>query len=333
MLINEWAIVFNLLSIALMELLAAAALLALSWPLMARHITLFSAVTQKKLLWLFVVTPWVASILCLFIFLPSVFQLESTLWLTPLVHWHHPYVFYLDSWHGAALFLFMLGTAYVFIKNGLGAARHLNALDLLTRLSKESPGSRIQGNSRQWQIGRDIIVLESRTPVAFTAGLLSPKCYVTTGLIGQVTEAELDIILAHERAHIKHKDTQKKLFFALLASLYPKPIAQRLNRLFSLATEQLADAHVSQSYSVFDVAQTLVNAAKIRRFSGNSVNTVSINYFITDDVDVRVRALVAPQKFRSFPWIHCLLIMMVTMTLSFAGVDTLHHLIEVIFSH
>ena len=78
MLINEWAIVFNLLSIALMGLLAATALLALIWPLIARHIMLFSAAAHKKLLWLFVVTPWVASILCLFIFLPSVFQLEST---------------------------------------------------------------------------------------------------------------------------------------------------------------------------------------------------------------------------------------------------------------
>ncbi|PHS76279.1 MAG: hypothetical protein COB19_00265 [Porticoccus sp.] len=333
MLINEWAIVFNLLSIALMGLLAAAALLALIWPLMARHITLFFAGTRKKLMWLFVVTPWVAGILCLFIFIPSVFQLESTLWLTTLSHWHHPYVFYLDSWHGAALFLFTLGTAYVLIKNGLGAARHFNALNLLTRLSKENPGSRIQNNSRQWKIGRDIIVLESRTPVAFATGLLNPRCYVTTGLIGQVSEAELDIILAHERTHIKHKDTQKKLFFALLASLYPKPIAQRLNGLFSLATEQLTDADVSQSYSVFEVAQTLVNVAKIRRFSGDSVNTVSINYFITDDVDVRVRALVAPQKIRSFPWAHCLLIMMLTTTLSFAGVDTLHHLIEAFFSH
>lgn len=333
MLINEWAIVFNLLGIALMGLLASAVLLALIWPLMARYITLFFAGTQKKLLWLFVVTPWVTSILCLFIFLPSVFQLESALWLTPLAHWHHPYVFYLDSWHGAALFLFMLGAAYVFIRNGLGAARHLNALDLLTRLSKESPGSRVQSDSRQWKVGRDIIVLESRTPVAFAAGLLNPRCYVTTGLIGQVTEAELDIILAHERAHIKHKDTRKKLLFALLASLYPKPITQGLNRLFSLATEQLADAHVSQSYSVFDIAQTLVNATKIQRFSGANVRAASINYFIADDVDVRVRALVVPQKFRSFPSAYCLLIMMLTTTLSFAGVDTLHHLIEAIFSH
>lgn len=333
MLINEWAIVFNLLSIALLGLLAAAALLALIWPLVARHFTLFSAATQKTLLWLFVGTPWVASSLCLVIFIPSVFQLEPALWLTPLAHWHHPYVFYLDSWHGAALLLFMLGAAYVFIKNGLGAARHLNALDLLTRLSTQRADRGTEGNPMPWNIGRDIIVLESRAPVAFAAGLLRPRCYVTTGLIEQVTETELDIILAHEGAHIKHKDTRKKWLFALLASLYPRPITQRLNRLFSLATEQLADAHVSQSYSVFDIAQTLVNAAKIWRFSENSVNGVSINAFITDDVDVRVRALVAPQRFRSFPWVCCLLIMVLTTIMSFVGVDSLHHLVEAIFSH
>lgn len=333
MLINEGAIVFNLLSIAFMGLLASAALLVLIWPLMARHITLFSAGTQKKLLWLFVVTPWVASIFCLFIFIPSVFQLESTLWLTPLAHWHHPYVFYLDSWHGAALFLFMLGIAYVVIQKGLNAARHLNTINSLMRLSKSSPGNWVQSEFRQWSIERDIIVLESRTPIAFAAGLLNPRCYVTTGLIGQVSEAELEIILAHERAHIEHKDTRKKWFFALLASLYPRPITERLNRFFSLATEQLADAHVGQSYNVFDIAQTLVNAAKIQRFSGANVNAASINYFIADDVDVRVRALVAPQKCRSFPWAYSLLIMMLTTTLSFAGVDTLHHLIEAIFSH
>ena len=49
MLINEWAIVFNLLSIALMGLLAATALLALIWPLIARHIMLFSLGSQYSL--------------------------------------------------------------------------------------------------------------------------------------------------------------------------------------------------------------------------------------------------------------------------------------------
>ena len=325
MLIDEWAIILNLLSIALIGLLAATALLALIWPFTARHITQFSACTQKNLLWLVVGTPWIVSVICVFVFLPSLFQLESMSWLSRLAHWHHPYVFYLDSWHSITLLIFILGAAYVLLRKGLTAVRYFNALASLSNLSRDKDKHR--------EIGQDVVVLESQIPSAFTAGLFSPKCYVTTGLIEQVSETELGIVIAHERAHIKHKDTLKKLFFALLASLYPRPVIQRLNRLFSVATEQLADAHVGKSYSVFDIAQTLVNAAKMQRFTGNNASPAGVNFFISDDVDVRIRALVAPQEFRSFPWGYYLLIMALTSILSFAGVDSLHHLIEAIFSH
>ena len=325
MLINEWAIVLNLLSIALVGLLAAAVFLALIWPFTVRYIAQLSACTQKKVLWLFMGAPWIASVICVFVFLPSLFQLESLSWLSRLAHWHHPYVFYLDSWHSITLLIFILGAAYVLFRKGLTAVRYFNALASLSNLSRDK--------ARHREIGRDVVVLESHVPSAFTAGLFSPKCYVTTGLVKQVSETELDIIVAHERAHIKHKDTRKKLLFALVASLYPRPVAQRFNRLFSVATEQLADAQVGKTYSVFDIAQTLVNAARIQRISGGNMNPAGVSYFIADDVDVRVRALIAPQEFRPFSWGNCLLIMTLTTILSLAGVDSLHHLIEAIFSH
>ncbi|MDO8862054.1 M56 family metallopeptidase [Haliea sp. E1-2-M8] len=325
MLINEWAIIVNLLSIALIGLLVATVLLASVAPFTARRITQLSAGTQKTTLWLFVVTPWAVSIICMMLFVPSLFQSESMLWLDRLAHWHHPYVFYLDSWHSATLVLFLLGIVYVLVRNGRKAVRHLNALDTLTHLS--------QGKTGHWNIGRDIVVLASQTPSAFTAGLINPKCYVTTGLIEQVSATELDIIIDHERAHIKHKDTQKKWLFSLFASLYPKPVARRLNRLFSLATEQLADAQVSMSYCTLDIAQTLVKAARIQRFFAGKLHPAMVSYFIADDVDLRVRTLVVPQRFRSFPWGFCLLAMALTTILSTMGIDALHHLIEAVFSH
>lgn len=325
MLINEGAMILNLLSTALMGLLVATALLAVISPFTARLITLLSSRAQKKALWLFVAMPWIVSIICVLAFVPSLFQAESSLWLGRLAHWHHPYVFYLDSWHGATLVLFILGAVYVLVRKGLNAIRHLNTLNTLTRLS--------QGKTRHWEIGQDIVVLESQSPSAFAAGLLHPKCYVTTGLIERVSETELNIIIDHERAHIRHKDTQKKLLFALLASLYPRPLARGLNQLFSLASELLADAHVSKSYCNFDIAQTLVSAARIQRFFAGNVNSVLVSYFIVDDVDCRVRALVAPQRLRSFPWSYCLPVMVLTTILSSIGVDSLHHLIEAVFSH
>ncbi len=325
MLINEWAIIINLLSIALIGLLAATALLASVWPFATGHMTQLSAGTQKKTLWLFVATPWIVSTICVLLCVPSLFQSESVRWLDRLAHWHHLYVFYLDSWHSATLLLFILGVVYVLVRNGLKAVRHINSLDTLTRLS--------QGKARHWEVGQDIIVLESRIPSAFTAGLFTPKCYITTGLIGQVSETELDIIIDHERAHIKHKDTQKKWLFSLCASLYPNAVTRRLNQLFSLATEQLADAQVSKSYCTFEIAQTLVRAARMQRLFGGNLHPAMVNYFIADDVDLRVRALVVPQSFRPFPWGYCLLVMVLTTVLSSIGIDALHHLIEAVFSH
>ena len=325
MLMNESAILLNLLSIALMGLMAAIALLVLVWPFTARYITQLSACTQQKVLWLFVATPWAASIICVFVFLSSLFQLDSSLWLGRLTHWHHPYVFHLDSWHSATLFVFILGSAYVLTRKSLKTIRHLNTLNLITRLSVDE--------ARRWDFGRDIVVLESQTPSAFTAGLMRPKCYVTTGLIARVTETELDIIIEHERAHIKHRDTQKKLLFALLTSLYPKPVARRLNRLFSVAMEQLADAHVGKSYCAFEIAETLIKAARAQSVTTSNVNPLMVNYVTADDVDLRVRALVAPQAFRSLSWGYYLLFMALTTMVSSAAVDGLHHLIEAIFSH
>ena len=325
MLINESAILLNLLSIALMGLLAAIALLVLVWPFTAHYITQLSACTQQKVLWLFVATPWAASIICVFVFLSSLFQPDSSLWLGRLTHWHHPYVFHLDSWHSATLFVFILGSAYVLTRKGVNTVQHLNTLNSLTRFS--------QRKVSHLEIGRDIAVLESQAPSAFTAGFMRPKCYVTTGLIARVTETELDIIIEHERAHIKHRDTQKKLLFALLTSLYPKPVARRLNRLFSVAMEQLADAHVSKSYCAFEIAETLVKAARVQHASAGNANPLMVNFLTADDVDLRVRALVAPQAFRSHSLGYYLLFMALTTMVSSAAVDGLHHLIEAIFSH
>ncbi|PKL96082.1 MAG: hypothetical protein CVV18_03060 [Gammaproteobacteria bacterium HGW-Gammaproteobacteria-8] len=166
-----------------------------------------------------------------------------------------------------------------------------------------------------------------------------PKCYVTTCLIERVSEKDLEIIIEHERAHIRNNDTRRKLLFALLASLYPSPLARRVNRLFSVATELQADAEASQSHCSLDIAQTLINVARIQQPDvGNSNPEVPqqsalVTRFVDDDVFCRVRALVAPRQSRPFPWGYCLPLVMLTLFLSTIAIDVLHHLIEAGFSH
>lgn len=325
MLINESAVMLNLLSIALMGLLAATVLLVVIAPMVVSRVAQLPAGAQKMALWLFVATPWLVGIVCALLFTPSLIQPEVFPWLDRLAHWHHPYVFYLDSWHAATLALFSLAVFYVLVKKGANAYRHAHNLMTLTRLS--------QGEARRWKIARDIVVLESDTPSAFVAGLLQPKCYLTTGLIERVSESELDIIIDHERAHIRHRDAQKKWLFTLLAALFPKPLARRLTQQFSLASELLADAQVAKSHNAFDVAQTLINASRVQRLFAGNRQSALVSYFIAGDVDVRVKALVAPPSLRPFPWLYCLAILSFTTAAATVGVDGLHHLVEAIFSH
>ncbi|MEQ9208345.1 MAG: hypothetical protein RLN96_00670, partial [Pseudomonadales bacterium] len=140
-------------------------------------------------------------------------------------------------------------------------------------------------------------------------------------------------IIEHERAHIKHRDLQQKLLFSLLISLFPKQISLQLNRLFSLIMEKLADTSVSMCHSRLDIAQTLVKSARVQKLATDHSDPAFVNYFIANDVDSRVKALIGLQEFRPFPWSYCLLVLGLVAITSLAGVDALHHLIERFFSH
>lgn len=325
MLTSDLAFVLNLFSIGLLGLLLAVALMTSAWPLLAKYISSLPAHSQARALWLYVAAPWIASGICVLAFLPSMSGVESTFGLGSLAHWHHPYVFYLASWHSVVLSIFLLCFAWVFLKTGRMVIRHLRELRSLTRIS--------QGAVTRWQGRQRITVLDSRVPTAFTAGLVRPECFVTSGLIDQVSERDLSIIIAHEHAHIERRDTARKFLFAAVSSLYPRPVARRMNHLLSLAIEQLADASVGNSYSVFDIAEALVRTAKVQRFSNVQVRGVIASYFISDEIDVRVRALVIPQKLQSLSWMHCLLAVGAIAAASSMCVDQLHHIIEAVFSH
>ena len=123
------------------------------------------------------------------------------------------------------------------------------------------------------------------------------------------------------------------MLFSLLISLFPKPVSIQLNRLFSLVAEKLADTAVSVNHSKLDIAQTLIKSARAQKLFAENVGFKVVNYFITDDVDSRVKALIEPQEFRFFSWAYCLLVLAALTVMSFAGVDGLHHLVETLFSH
>jgi hypothetical protein len=52
----------------------------------------------------------------------------------------------------------------------------------------------------------DALVVEDERPLAFCAGLLRPRVYVSTGALALLDDTALDAVLAHERHHARRRD-------------------------------------------------------------------------------------------------------------------------------
>ncbi|MEW5784610.1 MAG: M56 family metallopeptidase [Bacillota bacterium] len=87
------------------------------------------------------------------------------------------------------------------------------------------------------------VIYSSRTGfAAFTAGLIKPVLVLNYALAAELTEQELDAVLAHELVHISRKDTVKNWLLSLLRDLtFFNPISTILMRRIMLENERICD--------------------------------------------------------------------------------------------
>lgn len=101
-------------------------------------------------------------------------------------------------------------------------------------------------SSRPSDLGADVRLLDQATPIALTVGALRPVILLSTGLIEAISPQTLRIILAHERAHMRRRDTAWALLDAFAGALLPKAARGRLLGDLSLAREQACDLVAAQ---------------------------------------------------------------------------------------
>jgi Zn-dependent protease with chaperone function len=80
----------------------------------------------------------------------------------------------------------------------------------------------LRGQARETAAGT-YFLLSSERPLCFTLGLRTPTVYLTTGLRERLSEAELAVVLAHERAHARRRDGALNAFLVLFYTLLPVP--------------------------------------------------------------------------------------------------------------
>ena len=323
MLINDWAVVMNLVAIALLGFIISVSLLSAVWLLLSQFVHLFSTKSQKLVMWIWVTGPWVLGFITMLVFSPIFEQTPMHAWIAEVAHWHHLYVFQLDSWHGLSVALFILFSVVILnIK-----WRQLHGQSSSVQMLKAFSNSQHRTISEQ-----RIIVLDSDVPTAFTSGLIKPICYVSSGLVKQLTGKELDIVIEHELAHVRKKDPLFKLLFALFSAYYPKQLADKLNAKFSLITEHLADQATVMKHSAEDIASTLIKVVRLQKAIPAYENSPVLCFFGADNIAQRVQRLLKPIN-RPMPLAIPIGSLLILLCLTVLAVDATHHLIEFSFSH
>lgn len=175
--------------------------------------------------------------------------------------------------------------------------------------------------SRPSDLGSDVRLLDQAEPVAMTVGWFRPTVLVSEGLLGRVTRRGLEVVLAHERAHIERGDTRHALVDRLAASLYPRAVAGPLLARITLAREQACDARAARTAGgSLAVAQTLAEILRL----GMKAPAVGVSV-ASGAVESRVAFLLSPPP-RQRRW--AALLGVVVLALAAAGTGPVHTAVE-----
>ncbi|MDX1537240.1 M56 family metallopeptidase [Arsukibacterium sp.] len=330
MLVGDLAIVLNLLSIAVLAFAISVVLLCISFRAILNRLAHFTFGLRKAILWALVSAPWWIAAGCVAVLWPGQPDIFAATWLSGLAHWHHVDLFSFTSWHAITLFSAVAYATWSIARNVFYRRKQASAMAALLSLSDIKPAT-TTAQCRYYSLALSV-------PTAFTAGLIRPRIFVTTALQQQVNPQQLDIIVRHEMAHVTARDPLFKTVFAAVACFYPAGTARSLITQFTLLTEQIADRAATDAYDNLDVAQTLIDVARLQRnlnFGNKSAHCDGVaSYFGNDQTSVRVQYLINPALSTSRSAIVLALLLFSCSPLLVAStVDSLHHFIETFITH
>ncbi|MGK7346113.1 MAG: M56 family metallopeptidase [Candidatus Nitrospinota bacterium M3_3B_026] len=110
---------------------------------------------------------------------------------------------------------------------------------------------------------------DERLKAAFTLGLLRPRVYISTALVRELDEGELEAVVLHELNHAEKRDPLKLFVLSFIQDLlFFVPLGSYLSKLFHGTKEFAADERaVRETGKPFDLANALVKMMRMRRGS------------------------------------------------------------------
>jgi Zn-dependent protease with chaperone function len=108
-------------------------------------------------------------------------------------------------------------------------------------------------------VHRDAAVIEAPEPLAFCAGWLRPRIFVSRAALERLSEAELDAVLAHERHHRARRDPLRLAVGRVLShAVFFLPVLRPLQARHGDVAELRADAAAVDAVAVAPRASALL---------------------------------------------------------------------------
>jgi Zn-dependent protease with chaperone function len=317
---GQLAVCLNIITIAILAFVIANFTVSIIVSLLTQKFIKLQVPSRKTVLWLLVTLPWLTGISVALFFLNGYMSanvFEST---TDYAHWHHMDVFNWLSWHGATLIIALFFSLYVLGSKLLRLKRHQHDVANLMSLSKP--------------LSRDIFEIELAESSAFTAGFINKKCFVTSGMLKEMTAAELKVILGHEKAHAKRNDPLKKWLFSIFTDFFIPTMAAHLRLHMILAMEQAADnAVVNDDITSTFVASTLIKVARLNALHSPVKNNDLVANFGADVLEQRIYFLLGQLNLKPINKLVTAIWVILIFGLCLSSIDGLHHLIETVLGH
>ncbi len=137
-------------------------------------------------------------------------------------------------------------------------------------------------------------VLDSEQPLALACGVGRGHVVLSQSLLDRLDPLQLRVVLAHEHAHVRHRDVLWRLLARLLSGLHLPGTRRRLLECLELASEQRCDRAAAEVVgSRLTVAETIL--AVERLFRGHAPRPLTAA-FSTGFVPERVQALLSVDR-------------------------------------
>ncbi len=172
------------------------------------------------------------------------------------LHDHHAHLCFAHggAWIERAWAVALVAAAAVLALTRLGALvasliRSQRSLSRLRRASHASAG---------------ITWVDTPHALCFVAGIWRPQIFVSTGVWAGLGDDERAAMLAHERAHIRHRDVARRLAVEMLSSVGAPLATSVLRGVWDPATERLCDARAAEEARSGEVvARAMVQACRL----------------------------------------------------------------------